>query len=248
MLERVTGFLIKTQDFRESNKIVTIFSKKFGKLPAIARGAKKPNSRMAAVTQPFIYGEFLVYIGKGLSTLQQGDVIHSFRNIREDIRKTTYAAYISEMTEKTLTSKEPHPYIFQQFYETMHWISDYEEAMIPIMMYEIKLYQIAGISPVVEECVVCHDKNALRVFSVSEGGVLCQNCMHRDKHAIYLSQTLLKILVIFKQVNLERVGNISVKKKNIIKLRNIFDTYYDRYGGYTIKSRNVLKQLDLLRE
>lgn len=246
MLERVTGFIIKTQDFRENNKIITIFSKRFGKFSALARGAKKPNSRMAAITQPFIYGEFLVYLSKGLSTLQQGEIVNSHRDIREDIHKTTYASYIAEMTEKTLPEKEPHSYIFNQFKQTLLWIEEHRDAMIPIMMYELKLYQIAGIRPIVDRCALCSNNKNLKVFSIVEGGVLCAECRQRDRHAIKLSPAMIKLLPLFMTVDLERVGNITVRKDNQQRLRHILDEYYDRYGGYYIKSRNVLRQLDLL--
>src|SRR5690625_6512796 len=73
MLEKIEGMIIKTQDYSETHKIVTIYSGKVGKFSALARGAKKPKSKMAAVTQPFIYGAFLIYLNKGLSTIQQGE-------------------------------------------------------------------------------------------------------------------------------------------------------------------------------
>src|SRR5699024_3176785 len=120
VLEKFSGVMIKTQDYSETHKIVTIFSKKIGKCSAIARGAKKPRSRMAAVTQPFVNGEFLVYISKQLSTLQQGEITHSFRPIREDIVKTAYAAYLAELTDKLMTPI--HPFIFYMNSFIKHYV------------------------------------------------------------------------------------------------------------------------------
>src|SRR5699024_5062164 len=113
--KKINGVIIKTQDYSETHKIITIFSNKIGKFTAIARGAKKPKSRMAALTQPFIYCEFLVYISKGLSTLQQGNSLNSFRSIREDIFKSAYAAYIAELTDKLMDSHSPDSYLYEQF-------------------------------------------------------------------------------------------------------------------------------------
>lgn len=77
MLENLKGVVIKTQSYGETHKIVTVFSEKIGKFSGVARGANRPRSRMAAVTQPFIYGNFLVYLSQGLSTIQQGEILNS---------------------------------------------------------------------------------------------------------------------------------------------------------------------------
>ncbi|GGA68600.1 DNA repair protein RecO [Ornithinibacillus halotolerans] len=244
MLERIDGIVIKTKDYGETHKIVTIFSKKIGKFSAIARGAKKPKSRMAAVTQPFIYGEFFVYLNKGLGTIQQGEIIDSFRKIREDIIKTSYAAYIVELTEKLLDEKKPNLEIYTQFVKTLEWISEHEQADIPIMMYEMKLFAVAGFAPTVDRCINCGGKNAPFSFSMVEGGLLCSRCRHVDMESVQLSTNVVKLLYLFAKVGLERVGNVSVKEENKLLLRQLLDNYYDRYGGYYLKTRKFLNQLN----
>nr|WP_246484788.1 DNA repair protein RecO [Virgibacillus salarius] len=246
-MEKIKGLVLKTQDYGETHKIVTIYSKKIGKFSAIARGAKKTKSRMAAVTQPFIYAEFFVYIQTGLSTIQQGEIIHSFRSIREDIIKTAYAAYIVELTDKLSDDKDPDTFIFEQLFETMKWIEKNDDVNIPTMMYELKLYGKGGFAPTLDRCSNCGGNTPPFVFSIAEGGILCHHCRSMDREAIQLSELLAKLLRIFATVNLQRVGNISVKKENQQLLRQLLDAYYDYYGGYYIKSKKFLKQIDLLK-
>ncbi|MBU5466425.1 DNA repair protein RecO [Virgibacillus sp. MSJ-26] len=248
MLEKINGVIIKTHDYSETHKIITIFSKKIGKFTALARGAKKPKSRMAALTQPFIYGEFFVYISKGLSTLQQGDVVNSFRAIREDIIKTAYAAYIAELTDKLLDTGSPEYYLYEQFYKTLDWISENEDLDIPVIMYELKLYKKAGFAPFVDYCVNCREDNRPYSFSVQEGGLLCDKCKSStDPYAVRLPDGVAKLLYMLVHVGIEQVGNIAVKRENKELLRKLLDSYYDRYGGYYLKSRKVLNQLHLLK-
>lgn len=247
MLEKIEGIVIKTKDYGETNKIVTIFSINLGKFSAVAKGAKKPKSRMAAVTQPFILGQFLIYPSKGLGSVQSGDILDSFRKIREDIVKTAYAAFAAELTDKLLENQDPDPYMYDQFVRTMHWISDEADADIPIMMYELKLYQKAGFAPVVDRCVHCGRTEGLTAFSVAEGGVLCRSCAGGNEDAVVLSEKLIRLLAIFASTGLERVGKISMKPENIRLIRQLLDAYYDQYGGYYLKSRKFLSQLDLLK-
>lgn len=248
MLEKIEGIILKTQDYRETHKLITLFSKKIGKFTAISQGAKKPKSRMAAITQPFIQGEFLVYVRRGLSTIQQGEIINSFRPIREDIIKTAYAAYIAELTDKIMSDQQPEPFLYEQFLHTLTWIAEKDGVLIPMMMYELKLFQQGGFLPVVNQCVSCGGNHSPYAFSIQEGGLLCQQCLHIDPYAIALENSLARLLPIFVQVGLERVGNISVRADNQKKLRRLLDLYYERYGGYYLKTRKFLNQLDLLND
>src|SRR5690625_1472097 len=240
MLEQLEGIILKTNNYGETHKILTIFTKQLGKITAISRGANKPKSRLSAISQVFIQGHFLIYVSKGLSTIQQGQIKQSFRHIREDIKKTAYATYIIELTEKLIDVKEPDPFIYDQLYQTLTWINEYDSYMIPMMMYELKLYTKGGFAPVVSNCVNCKEKEFPFFFSIQEGGLLCERCKHLDQKSLLLNNSFARILPILQGVGLERIGNISVKEKNIQLLRNILDHYYDVYGGYTLKSKNFM--------
>lgn len=247
MLDKIKGIVIKTRDYGETNKIVTIYSANAGKFSAVAKGAKKPKSRMAAVTQPFIYGEFLVFMGSGLGTIQQGDVLTSFREIRQDIFKTAYASYVLELTDKLVEEKQADAFLFQQLYNTLEWISKTDSAQVPIMMYEMKLFAKGGFAPVLDYCVSCHSKQLPYAFSINEGGFLCAKCKFQDPAAIELPNALSKLLHTFLHVGIERVKNISVKEENLKLLRQIMNAYYDQYGGYFLKTKKFLAQLDKLK-
>lgn len=247
MLKQVEGIVLKTQDYGETHKIITIFTKDYGKVSAIARGANKPKSRLSALSQIFIQGNFLIYLTKGLSTVQQGQIVQSHREIREDIIKTAYASYLVELTEKTLEDKQPDYYIYNELLQTLRWINEKDDYLIPLMMYELKLFEKGGFAPILDRCVNCGSHDLLHSFSIGEGGILCQQCQSLDPSKIVLNKALIKILPILLHVRLEKVGNISVKQENQQLIRKILDHYYDQYGGYPLKSKRFLAQIDLLQ-
>ena len=79
VLTKCEGIVIRSTNYGETNKIVTLYTKEFGKIGVMARGAKKPNSRFSAVTQMFHYGTYLFQGSRGLGQLQQAETIESFR-------------------------------------------------------------------------------------------------------------------------------------------------------------------------
>lgn len=248
MLYKTVGIVLRTQDYGETHKLVTIFTKDFGKLTAISRGANRPKSRLSSVSQPFVEGEFLLYVPKGLATIRQGEIISVFRNIRTDLSRTAYSAYIVELTDKLISEKTPDPFIYNELKMTLDWINREEAYDIPVMMYEMKLFQKGGFAPIVDQCVNCNSVKRPFVFSIQEGGSLCSNCAAIDKYAIQLEPPLFRMLAMFLQIELNRVGNIKVKKSNVEKLRLLFDQYYDRYGGFTLKSKKFLNEINKLTD
>lgn len=246
-MRNIQGIVIRNQDYGETHKLVTIFSKELGKITAIARGAKKTRSRMSSVTQLFTQGEYLIYLSKGLSTLQQGQIINSYRHIGEDIEKTAYAAYIIELTDKLTDDKERDPFIYDQLVLTLQWINDETDFLVPVMMYELKLFRKGGFSPVLDKCVRCSSVEFPFAFSIEEGGLLCNRCRYLDNNAVGLGDSFVKLINTLQKVGLERVGNISIKRENVRLLRNLLDEYYDKYGGFLLKSKRFLAQIDLLK-
>src|SRR5699024_9782139 len=127
MLNQMEGIVLKTRDYGETHKIITIFTKKLGIISAICRGANKPKSN-------FIEANLLNYVTKGISTEQQEQNLASNRNIREDINKTAYTAYIIELTDKILETRSPQPLLYDQLQKTLQYINTHEHYAIPVIM------------------------------------------------------------------------------------------------------------------
>ncbi|QXE00458.1 DNA repair protein RecO [Terribacillus sp. DMT04] len=247
MLQNIEGIILRTQDYGETHKIITIFTEDRGKVAVMARGAKKPKSRMAAIAQPFIYGSFLVQIGSGMGAMQQGEPLQSFRGIREDIVKTAYASYIAEMTDKLTDNNKPDPDLFRQLLQVLEWINDGKDADVLRIIYELKMFRRGGFAPAVHQCVNCGNTELPYKFSIPEGGMLCRRCMHLDHDAYVLSDKVTKLLQLFTSIDITRIGNISVKPETKRLLNELLDAYYERYGGYFLKSKKFLSQLDKLQ-
>jgi len=248
MLSKTEGIILSNREYGETHKIVTILTKEHGKLSAICRGANKVNSRLNVVTQPFLKGNYLIYLSKGLSTVQQGEVVDSYRYLREDIIKTAYAAYIIELTDKLLLEKESDLYVFSELSNTLKRMNEEENDVIPVTMYELKMFQKGGFGPIINHCVLCQQTERLCAFSIKEGGILCENCVHNDEYAYRISVKLIQLLQIFINTPIANIGKISVQKDNERLLRRLMDEYYESYGGFYLKSKRFLSQLHLFEE
>jgi DNA repair protein RecO (recombination protein O) len=244
MLQKCEGIVIRTTDYSETNKIVTIYTREWGKVGVMARGAKKPNSRLAAVTQLFSYGYFLIQKGSGLGSLQQGEMISSMRTIREDIIYTAYASYVLELTDKCTEEKKPNPYLFELLMQTLNYMNEEYDLDILVQIYQMKMLNSLGLYPILNKCSVCGETDGHFSFSIRENGFICHRCLEKDPYHFKISAATLKLLRIFYYLDLSRLGDISVKTETKKELKKVIDAYYEEYSGLHLKSKRFLDQME----
>ncbi|HJV17578.1 MAG TPA: DNA repair protein RecO [Bacillales bacterium] len=248
MLQKCEGIVIRSTDYGETNKVVTLYTREWGKIGVMARGAKKTNSRLSAITQLFTYGYFLVQRGSGLGSLQQGEMISSMRTIREDIFLTAYSSYIVELTDKGTDEKKPNPFLFELLYQTLNYLNEGFDQDVLMNIYEMKMLNVMGLYPTLNQCSVCSSTDGHFSFSIREGGFICHRCLEKDPYHFKISQATVKLLRLFYYMDLSRLGNISVKPETKTEIKKIISAYYDEYSGLHLKTKKFLNSMDQFRD
>jgi DNA repair protein RecO (recombination protein O) len=247
MLQKCEGIVIRTTDYGETNKIITLYTREWGKIGVMARGAKKPNSRLSSITQLFTHGYFLVQRGTGLGSVQQGEMITSLRGIGEDIFLTAYASYIVELTDKCTDDKKPNPFHFELLFQTLNYLNEGYDPDILMNIYEMKMLNVLGLHPILNQCSVCGNTDGLFSFSIREGGFICHRCIGKDPYHYKLSPSSVKLLRLFYYFDLSRLGNISVKQETKDELKQIITAYYEEYSGLYLKTKKFLQSMEKFR-
>ncbi len=247
MLQKVEGIIIRTNDYGETNKIITVFTREYGKIGLMARGAKKPSSRLASVSQIFTYGSFLIQTSSGLGTLQQGESLSSMKHLKSDIIAMAYASYIVELTDKALEDRKANPVLFELFHQVLHLMNEGMDIEVLTMIYELKMLQVIGLYPHLSSCVSCFRTEGRFTFSIREGGFLCHLCLKKDPLSIQITPATFRLLRLFYSFDLSRLGTISVKPDTKLELKTVITRFYDEYSGLLLKSKRFLNQLEKLQ-
>jgi DNA repair protein RecO (recombination protein O) len=247
LLQKCEGIVIRTNDYGETNKIVTIYTRELGKVGVMARGAKKPNSRLTSSTQLFTYGYFLFQKSSGLGGLQQGETISSMRGIREDIFLTAYASYAAELLDKSTEQNEPNPFLFELFNQTLQLLNEGVDPDVLLYIFEMKIVNVLGLYPQLDSCVNCRSKDGTFHFSIRENGFICHRCFEVDPYRLPISQATAKLLRLFYYFDLERLGKVTVKPETKAELKLVIDSYYSEYSGIFLKSKKFLDQMESLK-
>jgi len=240
---KLEGIVIHAMDYGETNKIVTLYTKELGKVGVMARGAKKPRSKLSAGSQFLTYGLYLFTKGKGLGTLQQADPINPLRYIKADIERMAHASYIVDVIHKLSDKDVRDATIYQWVYQLLHHMDKGLDPQVLTFIYEIKMLSVLGIDAEVDRCVKCGQNEEGIAFSVSQGGILGRCCYHLDSNALKISPASARLLRMFKYVQLDRIGKIALKEETKKELKMVIDAYYEAYSGLNLKTKKFIDQL-----
>ncbi|RAL25866.1 DNA repair protein RecO [Thermoflavimicrobium daqui] len=243
MLNKFEGMVLRAKDYGESHQIVLIFTEHMGKFTVMARGSKKAKSRFRAVTEPFTQAVFVCFAGSGMPTLSQADILKSRHSIRSDLLLTAYGAYWFELVDKLTEEKEPQPVIYRLLDQSFDLLEKGTDPDILTRIFELKMMKIAGYQPVLHHCVHCHSTLTPVLFSLKQGGFLCEKCRMTDHTAIQLTPATARILPILQVIDLRRLGEITVKPETKEVLQKVVQSFMDEYLPLQWKAREILKQL-----
>ncbi len=241
MLKKVEGIIVSEVDYKESSKIVNIFTLEYGIIGCIARGSKRIKSNLSNVTSKLTYGYFhLNYKDTGLSTIMEVDVIDNFKNIRKDIKKISYASFLTELVTQVF-KHENNIGIYNLYIEGLKKINDGFDPLVITNILELKLLDNLGIRPVIDSCVSCGNINGIVTISSYKGGYLCNNCYQNEK--IVHTKTI-KLIRMFYYVDISKIEKIDISDAIKNEINEFIDDYYDRYSGLYLKTKSFLKNIN----
>lgn len=245
MLYRVEGIVIRSMDYGEGNKIITLCTEAHGKVAVFVRGARKAKSRHAALVQPFTHGEFsFLRSGTGMGTLNQGEVIQSNHKLREDITLAAYGAYGCELVDKALLDNETGHFWFDQLKAYLSFLGEGRDPVVLTALFEMKVLQAAGYAPQVDACMFSGETEGEFWVSAGLGGILSKRERRQDPAAVSISSGTLRLLRLFSRLDIRRLGNIDVKEETRAELKKIMNSFMEVQLGLKLKSRRFLEQLE----
>ncbi|MCR5610431.1 MAG: DNA repair protein RecO [Clostridiales bacterium] len=175
----LNGIVLRTTDYRESDRILNVLTKERGLVAVTARGSRKPNSKHAAFASQFTYGEMEVNERMGKLQLSSSTVFESFYSIRESYEQLLSAARIASACEH-VADNNPNDALFLLLYHALSVISygdnDPKDTELCFMA---KLLKLEGFAPTLTYCVRCgqdlRKEKEIR-FSNAMGGSVCERC------------------------------------------------------------------------
>lgn len=236
----VEGIVVSNTPYKESSKIINIFTSEYGIIGCLSKGCKNLKSKLRLPSEKFAYGVFhLYYKENGLSTLIDGDIKNYFFNIKNDIVKISYLSYLIELAVHTYKESENNE-VYNLLIDSILKIEDNLDPRIITNILEVQYLSYLGINLNLDECVKCGSSKVV-TLSMNKGGYVCSNC--RDNEEL-IDEKVLKLLRLYQYVDISKISNLDIDENNSKIISKIIDEYYDLYSGFRTKSKKFLKEID----
>ena len=173
-----SSIILRRIDLGEKDRILTAYTRERGKLSAVAKGARRPGSRLAGASEPFTYSKVFLSTGRELDILTQAEIKESFSNVRQSIRAVAYGIYLLELTNQFTDDREPNPDLFDTLLSAMYVLESGTDPEIAARYFELQLLELLGYAPQFDVCLRCgkESKQERIGFSPSLGGLVCEEC------------------------------------------------------------------------
>ncbi len=177
-LQRVSSVVIRQRDLGEADRIVVLFTRESGKLGAVAKGVKRPRSKLAGALQLFAHVEALLAAGRTLDVVTQARPVEAFPRLRVDLTRYAYASYVAELLDTLLEERASAPPVFDLLVTVLRGLDGEGDPATLARGFELRLLTALGYGPELFTCVSCGTEveGGRAGFSTAEGGIVCERC------------------------------------------------------------------------
>lgn len=184
-----SAILLRSVDYGESDRVVTLFGRTTGSVGAIARGARKSQKRFAGGLGLCSVGdvELRERGSSELLTLERFDLKASYPSLSTDVERMGHAAYAAELVSKLCAPRQPEPRVYDFLLAFLERLEAEGPSETRLRVFELGLLDLLGFAPALGACAVCGrvDLSTGEAIDVrwipDQGGVVCRGCASRGR-------------------------------------------------------------------
>lgn len=140
---KTEGIILKRKDFGEADRILTVFTKKFGKISVLARGVRKITSRRAGNVELLNRVMMFLHQGKNFFILTEAESINTFENLKNNLTLSTYSYHLIELTAKLTAENQENPVLYDDLVFVLEKLCQ-NPRQIFVRAYEAKILSLMG--------------------------------------------------------------------------------------------------------
>jgi DNA repair protein RecO (recombination protein O) len=200
-----------------------------GRVSVIAKGARKPSSKISGHLELFMRSSFLISRGRNLHILTQAEMIEDFEPLRKDLAGIGIGSYVVELIDAVTYEEGSNVKLYNLLVSTLDSLSAGENPGIIIRYYELHLLDLVGFRPELFVCVECGKKiiEQDQFISGELGGTVCPECALGAKGAGFrpVSSRALKYLRHFQRSEINSLISLKIPSEIIDELEKLTHYY-----------------------
>lgn len=246
--EKDTAVVLRTVDFSESSLVVTLFTREFGKIGALAKGGRRLKGPFESALDLLAVCRivFLHKSSDALDLLTESKLIRRFRPPGRELQPLYAGYYVAELLRELTDDFDPHPELFDLADETLQGLAAGEPVERRIVRFELGMLRLLGHVPSLDQCVECSAtvKPTGRVaFGLLDGGVLCKKCRPGKRQVVSVSGGALQTMIRLADPQNRNWQRIEINPRTLGETRGVLNHYISHLLGRKPRMQQYLGTL-----
>ena len=242
---------LKSYNLNDADKIMVMYSKDNGLIKGVAKGIKKPKSKLGARMDLLVANSLQPLKGRSMDTIIEAQTVNNFRKTREDFDKLMLSSYISELVMNLGEGSEgASKEIYELLYKALNRVSNSQskkDALIATIKFQLKILLIMGFCVELDTCLCCREQvlDEEMFFSTTMGGIICTECNEHLGVNLKMHHKIRDFLQAMLQFDFDYESDYDRKatEKVCQVCFNLLDEYIKTHTHKKQKTTKVLQEL-----
>jgi DNA repair protein RecO (recombination protein O) len=228
----------------EADRILVIFSPDEGLKRVVAKGIRKPKSRIGGRLEPFRENNIQLAKGRNMDIVTQVDSLRAFPGIQQDFELLAAAMSAAELLLAFVEEGMPVPDIYAHYVEFLGLLQPGVEAEVLLTAYELQLLELVGYRPELSQCLSCDrpldDPKQVLGLNIEMGGVICVHCEGMNAGRLYrLSPGAWVLLQKLQEAPLEVCAHVTGTEPLLAGCRQALRAYLSHRAERELKAQTM---------
>lgn len=240
------AIIIKKIKLGEADRIITLFTPHRGKIRAVAKGVRRPRSRLSGHLELLTCSRVDLVHGRNLDTVIGSETINGFLSLKNDLDLMGAALYVTELIEQFTAENAENSSLFQLFFDTLQRLETEANREILLHYFELHLLSLTGYRPELGCCVLCRKplEPVINAFSNVSGGMLCDACgLNQYRHPVPVNT--LKVLRLLQSNDLVTARRLILTPELALDLNTVIRNYIRYLLEREVKSTSFMDSLKI---
>lgn len=247
-IEKTEAVVLRALNFRDTSKIVTFYTKRYGKMSAIAKGARNPKSKFGSLLQPLNYLQIVFYRreNRQLQTVSSTEFVKYFKSLTNEVDRFSISMSLIEIINRVMHDEEENEIVFDLLVDSLSALDNGDSSpRNTFAHFGLNLAKGLGFAPNFTNCLVCKRpidlESEKKVYYVIEkGGPVCEKCSANLNEGFILSNSALLVMQSFVRLSAEAAAKADIDPVLRNELANFSFVYLKKH-------LDTLKEIKSLR-
>lgn len=242
---RTEAIVLNRLDYREADRIITVYTPERGKIRVIAKGVRRPLSRLGPHLEYFTRCRLMLAAGRELDTVTGAETVDPHLGLRSDLDAYGHASHMVEVLNRLTEDREAHQAVYDLLGSSLRLLADGLEPFIVTRHYEWALLTLLGFRPELYHCLHCQSELVAvpNAFSSRLGGMLCPRCRGADSGSREISINAQKFLRGLDRQGLSFVARLPLIDTVRTDVDGVMATYLRHVADTELRSLTVWRAI-----